>query len=84
MNSILNGLPKVYSETGDITDYLQHIYDAVNDIEQIAKSLKVLPLIEPYTDNICDSIIVIRANINCIQDIPLKRTEKKEGNQDDE
>lgn len=76
MNNILNGLPNVYSETNDITDYLQHIYDAVNDIEQIAKLLKVLPLIEPYADNICDSIIVIRANINCIQDIPLN---KKEG-----
>ena len=33
-------------------------------------------VIEPYADNICDSIIVIRANINCIQDIPLN---KKEG-----
>ena len=77
MNSILNGLPQIYSETGDITDYLQHIYDAVNNIEQIAKSLKVLPQIEPYAVNICDSIIVIRANINCIQDIPLKK--KKEG-----
>ena len=33
MNSILKGLPKIYSESGDITDYLQHIYDAVNDID---------------------------------------------------
>lgn len=79
MNSILKGLPKIYSETNDITDYLQHIYDAVNDIEQIAKALKILPLIEPYADNICDSLIVIRANINCIQDIPLK----KEGAEND-
>lgn len=78
MNSILNGLSKIYSEKDDITDYLQHIYDAVNDIEQIAKALKVLPLIEPYADNICGNLIVIRANINCIQDIPLKKT-KKEG-----
>lgn len=68
MNSILNGLPNIYSESGDITSYLQHIYEAVNDIEQIAKALKVLPQIEPYADNICDSLIVIRANINCIQD----------------
>lgn len=82
MNSILKGLPKVYSETDNITDYLQHIYDATNDIEQIAKALKVLPLIEPYADNICNSLIVIRANINCIQDIPLKKT-KKEGAEND-
>lgn len=64
-----------YDESEEITEYLQHIYNAVNDIEQIAKTLKVLPLIVPYADNICDSLIVIRANINCIQDIPLKKGE---------
>lgn len=72
MKNILNALTGVYVDTDNIADYLQHIYDAINDIEQIAKSLKVLPLIEPYADNICNNVIIIRANINCIQDIPLK------------
>ena len=73
MNSIINGLPQIYNESGEITEYLQHIYNAVNDIEQIAKALKVLPQIAPYADNICGRLIVIRANINCIQNIPLKK-----------
>lgn len=54
----------------DIVNYLQQINNAADDIEQIAKALKVLPKIEPYADNMLDSIIIIRANINCIQDIP--------------
>lgn len=70
MNSIMNHLPKVHSDSNDLVEYLNHIYVAANDIEQTAKALKVLPIIEPYADNILDSIIVIRANINCIQDIP--------------
>lgn len=70
MDSIMNHLPKVHSDSNDLVDYLNHIYDAANDIEQIAKSLKVMPIIEPYADNILGSIIIIRANLNCIQDIP--------------
>ena len=54
----------------DIVNYLQQINNAADDIEQIAKALKILPKIEPYADNMLDSIIIIRANINCIQDIP--------------
>lgn len=70
MDSILNHLPKVHSESGNIVDYLQHIYESANEIEQIAAALKVIPIIEPYADKIIDEIITIRANINCIQDDP--------------